>query len=252
MGHDNAPHMGVRRSPVRSPEDAVTLAEAARTRDLRVSGIMAYEAQVAGIRDRNPGSRHLDPLRRLIRHASAPDIAARRAAIVAALQRAGFELEVVNGGGSGSLLSTTRDPSITEVTAGSGFLGPHLFSGYRGLPFEAAAFFALPITRFPDADHITCSYGGFVASGAAGLDRAPIVHLPRGLAPLKAEGFGEVQTPLRRLDLCRRDLSLGDPIVCRHAKSGELFEHFNTVTCLSGDHEPEAWRTYRGLGLAPS
>lgn len=244
------PHLGVRRSPVRTADAAIQLARSAEGAGLRVSGLMAYEAQVAGIQDRNAGSRHLDPLRRFVRRASAPDVAARRAAIVKALRGAGFALDVVNGGGSGSLLTTPHDPSVTEVTAGSGVLGPHGFDGYRGLPFSAAAFFALPVTRIPDASHVTCAFGGFIASGAPSGSRAPVVHLPAGLAPLEAEGFGEVQTPLRRDARVAPPLAIGDPIICRHAKAGELFEHFNHVLLVRGDAIVARAPTYRGLGLA--
>ena len=36
----------------------------------------------------------------------------------------------------GSVHSTSADPSVTEVTAGSGFLCPHLFDGYDRLPLD--------------------------------------------------------------------------------------------------------------------
>jgi D-serine deaminase-like pyridoxal phosphate-dependent protein len=244
------PHLGVRRSPLRTADAALQLARAAERAGLRVSGLMAYEAQVAGIPDRSPGSRHLDPFRRLIRSASAPDIAARRAAIVRALRETGVALEIVNGGGSGSLLTTPHDPSVTEVTAGSGVLGPHAFDGYRGLPFSPAAFFALPVTRIPDPGHVTCAFGGFIASGAPPGTRAPTVHLPTGLSPLDAEGFGEVQTPLRRDPRVAPSLAVGDPVICRHAKAGELFEHFNEALLVRGDAIVGRASTYRGLGLA--
>jgi D-serine deaminase-like pyridoxal phosphate-dependent protein len=247
---DHTPHLGVRRSPLRTPHDAVNLARAAATARLRVSGMMAYEAQVAGLRPDNPGSRHLDPIRRWIRRQSVPDIAARRAAIVRALVEAGFHLDVVNGGGTGSLASTTADPTITEVTAGSAFLAPHLFDGHRDLPLVPAAFFAVPIVRVPDPHHVTCAFGGFIASGPPAADRTPQVHLPQGLEPLGAEGFGEVQTPFRRLGSAPADLALGDPVLCRHAKAGEMFEHFNRFHAWSGTGH-FTWPTWRGLGLAP-
>lgn len=244
------PHLGVRRSPLRTPEAALSLARTAAAAGLRVGGLMAYEAQVAGLPDTSPGSRHLDPLRRFVRRASAPDVAARRAAIVRALREAGVDLDVVNGGGSGSLLTTPQDGSVTEVTAGSGFIGPHTFDGYRGLAFSPAAFFALPVTRIPDAAHVTCAFGGFIASGAPPTTRAPRVHLPRGLSPLEGEGFGEVQTPLRRDPRVAPRLDIGDPVLLRHAKAGELFEHFNTALLVRGRELVGRVPTYRGLGLA--
>jgi D-serine deaminase-like pyridoxal phosphate-dependent protein len=51
-------HLGVRRSPIRTPHDAARLARSAsRQSGLRVVGVMFYEAQVAGLPDRNAGVR---------------------------------------------------------------------------------------------------------------------------------------------------------------------------------------------------
>ena len=38
----------------------------------------------------------------------------------------------------------TKEPWLTEVTAGSGLLCSHLFDGYTDLPLEPAVFFAIP------------------------------------------------------------------------------------------------------------
>jgi hypothetical protein len=180
---------------------------------------LAYEAQIAGMRDRNPGSRYLDPIRRLVKRRSKPLALKRRRQIVNALTDAVGPVSIVNGGGTGSIHFTSKDPTVTEVTAGSGFLCPHLFNGYRDLPLEPAIFFALQVVRRSDADHITCQGGGYVASGEAGADRLPVVHLPSGLTPVDIEGFGEVQTPFKAKATTP---FLSDPIICRHAKGGEL------------------------------
>ncbi len=242
-------HLGVRRSPLRTPEQALALADHARRLRLPVTAVMGYEAQVAGMREDNPGSRHLDPVRRFIRERSKPLAAQRRKALVDALRAAGVRIDVVNGGGTGSIDSTSADGSVTEVTAGSGFFAPHLFDGYRGLVLSPAAFFVLPVVRFPDPDWVTCAGGGYLASGPGASDRAPIVHLPRGLKPTDTEGFGEVQTPLQ----CSPDaprLGLGDPVICRHAKAGELFERFAEVYCVRGAEVISREATYRGLAGA--
>ncbi|MBT9559174.1 MAG: alanine racemase [Myxococcales bacterium] len=241
-------HFGVRRSPIRDVETAIRVAEAVeRQPGLRLVGLMAYEAQVAGIREHNPGSRHLDAIRRLIKRQSVPLAAARRAEIAAALEARGHHMEIVNGGGTGSLGSTPNDSTVTEVTAGSGFFCPHLFDHYEGLPLRPAAFFALAVSRRSDPDHITCFGGGYPASGPAGGDRLPQVHLPPGLEPLDLEGFGEVQTPFRVASDCP-PLQLGDPIICRHAKAGELAERFARLLLLRGEVVEDHVATYRGLG----
>lgn len=242
-------HLGVRRSPLRTPDAALALADKARRVRLEVSALMGYEAQVAGMRDDNPQSRHLDPLRRFVRERSKPLAARRRRAIIDALRAGGVKLAVVNGGGTGSIDSTSHDGTVTEVTAGSGFLAPHLFEGYRGLSLTPAAFFCLPVARFPDPTYVTCAGGGYLASGPAAADRAPIVHTPAGLRPLAAEGFGEVQTPFE-VGAGAPRLELGDPVVCRHAKSGELFERFAEVYLVREGRVVAREPTYRGLGGA--
>jgi len=242
-------HLGVRRSPIRTPEAALVLAEHARRVRVPVTAVMAYEAQVAGMRDDNPGSRYLDPMRRFIRQRSKPLAADRRSAVVDALRAGGVHIEVVNGGGTGSIDSTTGDGTVTEVTAGSGFLAPHLFDGYRGLTLTPAAFFLMAIVRFPDPDWVTCAGGGYLGSGPGAPDRAPIVHAPAGLTATDTEGFGEVQTPLKRGSGAPL-LQLGDPVVCRHAKAGELFERFAEVYCIRGEQLTAREASYRGLSAA--
>lgn len=243
-------HFGVRRSAIRSAQQASALAaRIAETPHLELSALLAYEAQVAGIRERNPTSRHLDPVRRLIKSRSLPNVLELRQRIVDTLGADGHEVTVVNGGGTGSIFWTRDDPSVTEVTVGSGFLCSHLFDGYRGLDLCPAVFFALGIVRSSDSGFVTCGGGGYLASGPAAADRAPIVHLPEGLEPLGMEGFGEVQTPFKLLKGAP-ELKIGDPAICRHAKAGELAERFNEYLFVRGDSVVGREPTYRGMGQA--
>jgi hypothetical protein len=152
----------------------------------------------------------------------------------------------VNGGGTGSVAFTGSDPVVTEVAVGSGFLCPHLFDGYD---LEPAAFFALPVVRSSDPGFVTCAGGGYVASGATGADRSPIVVAPDGLVPLSLEGWGEVQTPFRWTGDGAAP-ALGDPVVARHAKAGELAERFATYLLARGDRIVGEEPTYRGEGAS--
>jgi D-serine deaminase-like pyridoxal phosphate-dependent protein len=162
------------------------------------------------------------------------------------MERRGAPVPLFNGGGTGSVAFSVADPSLTEVTAGSGFLDSHLFDHYEGLSFVPAAFFALQVTRKPSKGFVTCHSGGFVASGAAGNDRLPIPYLPTGLSLLGLEGAGEVQTPLAvPEDL---DLPLGHPVFFRHAKAGELAAHFPEYLLVRKDRIESRAKTYRGEG----
>jgi D-serine deaminase-like pyridoxal phosphate-dependent protein len=243
-------HFGVRRSPIRSAEQALTVGRAVRKADgVRLVGVLGYEAQVAGMGDRTPGSRALDPIRQWIKRNSRPLATELRNQVVGALRSAGHDIRLVNGGGTGSVAFTAHDGSVTEVTAGSGFLCPHLFDHYDGLPLRPAAFFALQVVRSSDLGFITCLGGGYPASGEAGASRLPKVHLPRGLHPIDLEGWGEVQTPMKWRGEGPPP-ALGEPVLARHAKAGELAERFDSYLLVRGDEVVAREPTYRGHGHA--
>jgi len=243
-------HLGVRRSPLRTPQDIVALARvAADTPGTRFAGLLCYEAQVAGLPDRNPFAPLENPIKQLIRERSIRDVAERRTAIVAALERASLGPSIVNGGGTGSLDSTTRESGVTEVTAGSGFYKPLLFDYFHDAhvrALEPALFMALEVTRLPAPGWATVSGGGYIASGAAGKDKLPRPAWPEGLALDDNEGAGEVQTPVRVRH--GTALKLGDAVLFRHGKAGEPCERFDHILVVEGERIVDRVSTYRGEG----
>ncbi|HPB70837.1 MAG: alanine racemase [Syntrophales bacterium] len=243
-------HLGARRSPIRTPAEALALAHAARSLPgVRIDAVMGYEGHIASTNDDLPGARLKNRVIRLMKRASVPELTQRRAAVVRALRNAGVSLRVVNGGGSGSLVSSGRDPSLTEVTAGSAFYGPALFHHFHDVHFQPAAFFAVQVVRKPADGMVTCLGGGYAASGAAGPDKLPRPVLPPGMRLLPLEGAGEVQTPLT-LPADGPELNVGDPVIFQHAKAGELAERFNALLLIRGDRIVERVPTYRGEGVA--
>lgn len=243
-------HLGVRRSPLRSASEVVRLARRiAATEGVSFEGLLCYEAQVAGLADRNPFARMENRAKEWVRSASVKDVAVRRNALVHALKNEGLSPRVVNGGGTGSLNTTTRASGVTEVSAGSGFFQPHLFDYFHDAHMrvlEPALFFALEVTRIPGPGWVTVSGGGYIASGSAGADKLPLPWSPQGLRLEPQEGAGEVQTPLRVPS--GLSLALGDAILFRHAKAGELTERFDQILCVDGDQIVARVPTYRGLG----
>ncbi|MBS4754298.1 amino acid deaminase/aldolase [Nocardioides sp. zg-ZUI104] len=249
---------GVSVGPQRSPlYDVGSVAQLARMvverPGFRLVGVMTYEGQVAGVPDEVPHQRARSAVVRRIKQLSVPQLRQRRADIAEALaaleghhDHAGLQLW--NAGGSGSLETSAADPVVTEVTAGSGLLGPTLFDHYRSFSPLPAAFFGLPVTRRPSAKVATVHGGGLIASGPTGADRAPTPWAPSGLALTALEGAGEVQTPLSGASA--EHPRIGDLVWFRHAKSGELFEHGTTVQLLHGADIVDQAPTYRGLGLA--
>jgi D-serine deaminase-like pyridoxal phosphate-dependent protein len=240
-------HFGVWRSRVTTPEAALDVFQAIqRSPHLRLDGLMGYEAQIAGVGDRVAGQRARSALIRLLKRRSLGPIAARRAATVKLLAAHGAQLRFVNGGGTGSLETTRAEASVTEVTAGSGFFAPGLFDHYATFRHRPAAGFAVEIVRRPTADIYTCHGGGYIASGAPGPEKLPVPYLPRGARLLPLEGAGEVQTPIRYRGPV--PLALGDPVFLRHAKAGELCEHFPSLLLVAQGQVVDEVPTYRGEG----
>jgi D-serine deaminase-like pyridoxal phosphate-dependent protein len=241
-------HLGVRRSPVHAPADAGALAAyIAKRPGFRLVGLMSYEAQIAGVVNR-PAGRPVDgAINRWMQSRSMPELVERRARAVAAV-REHADLEFVNGGGTGSLEFTSADASVTEIAAGSGLFGGHLFDGYAHFTPAPAAAFALDVVRSPGPEHATILGGGWIASGPPGADRVPRIVWPEGLTMLARESAGEVQTPVT--GPAARRLRAGDRVWFRHTKSGELSEHLNEFAVVDGDEVVDTVPTYRGEGKA--
>lgn len=238
--------LGPKRSPIRTAAAARKLAEEIVARPgLKLDGLLAYEGQVAGVGDAAPGNPLRNRVIRRMQAASMSELRERRAAIVAAVEVVA-PLRFVNGGGTGSLELTTREDAVTELAAGSGFYAPALFDAYSRFTLEPAAGFALPIVRRPDTAIATALGGGYIASGPAGADRLPSPWLPAGLRLDKLEGAGEVQTPLLGEAAVR--LKVGHRVYMRHAKAGELCEHFNSLYLIEGEAIVSEAPTYRGEG----
>ncbi|MGH2880884.1 MAG: amino acid deaminase/aldolase [Solirubrobacteraceae bacterium] len=244
--------IGAKRSPVHTSEQAATLAREIVGRErVRLVGMMAYEAQIAGLGDAPANGRGRGVAIRALQRRSARELAPRRAAAVTAVQAVLSEsgqapLRFVNGGGTGSLQMTSSEPAVTEIAAGSGLYGPALFDAYRAFAPEPAALFALPVVRKPARSVATVLGGGYLASGPADAARLPQPFLPTGLRLDAQEGAGEVQTPL--LGHAARDLRVGDRVWFRHAKAGELCERFDRLYLIEGDRVIEQAPTYRGEG----
>ncbi|MCX8112348.1 MAG: alanine racemase [Bacteroidia bacterium] len=235
-------YFGVRRSPIRTPESAVQLARFLRgLSHLHLVGILAYEAQIAGVGDKGVGWK--GPMLRLLKRRSLTEIKKRRREVVEALQAEGFSLSLVNGGGTGSLTETKEDPTVTEVTAGSAFFAPALFDHYERVSFIPAAGFSLEIVRRPHKEIFTCHGGGYIASGAVGKEKLPRPWLPPQAEFLPHEGAGEIQTPVRIANP-PAFLDIGAPLYFRHAKAGELTQRFPLLYIIRGDSVVEKALTY--------
>jgi D-serine deaminase-like pyridoxal phosphate-dependent protein len=242
-------HFGTWRSALRSSAQVRELYQAIeRCPQLRLDGLMGYEGQIAGVGDAMPGQALKNRVVRLLKAFSIRIVARRRAAAVIELHKLGASLRFVNGGGTGSLESTSREAAVSEVAVGSAFFAPGLFDLYNTFRHLPAAGFAVAVSRRPRPHILTCAGAGYVASGSAGPEKLPQPYLPRGARLTALEGAGEVQTPV--LYNGPLQLALGDPIFFRHSKAGELCEHFNELHLIQGGTVVEKVKTYRGEGWA--
>lgn len=237
--------VGPARSPITTVEQAASMVHACERAGVSLVGIMMYEGQVAGVANgaRTPHGFAVRALQAL----SKRDIAQWRAEAVAAVREL-VDLEFVNGGGTGSIESTSAEAAVTEVAAGSGFYGPELFQHYRGFRPAPALHLLFDVVRRPAPDTVTVLGGGWIASGPAGKDRLPVPVWPEGLRYAPSEGPGEVQTPLT--GRAAAGLKVGDPVFFRHAKAGEPLERLNSVLVYSNGEIIDEWPTYRGEGKA--
>ncbi|MDQ0154211.1 amino acid deaminase/aldolase [Robertmurraya andreesenii] len=239
-------HFGVRRSPIKTEHSALELAERIQqAQRIELLGVMGYEAQIAGVGDRVPSQQMKNKLITYLKGKSITEIQSRRGKIIEMLRKKGFALSLVNGGGTGSLHTTTTEDYITEVTVGSGFYSPLLFDYYKDFCYKPSLFFALPVVRRPAPNIYTCLGGGYIASGAIGKDKEPKPVFPPGGKLLSLEGAGEVQTPVF---FEKETLEIGDPIIFRAAKAGEVCERFNEIICISNGEIVDRYPTYRGEG----
>jgi D-serine deaminase-like pyridoxal phosphate-dependent protein len=243
----DALHLGVQRSPLREPVQVEAMVD--RVTDsslLTFRGFMAYEAQIAGVPDESPHHPIKNYFVKGMKLLSRRDVANKRKLIYERIRSRGIEIDLFNGGGTGSLSSTVEQDCLTEVTVGSGFLQSHLFDGYANNENEPAFCFGLPVTRRPEDNIVTCQSGGFIASGPTGSDKTPRPVFPEGVKPIASEGYGEVQTPLREEGDV--ELSIGDPVFFRPAKAGEIAERFDEYVLVRNSSVQEIVPTYRGEG----
>lgn len=231
---------GVYRSSIQTEETLLAfLQHLKKCKHLKLNAVMGYEAQIAGVGDKNSF------LIRFLKKLSLKQLKKRRKNLVSLIKSQGFDVTVINGGGTGSLHETSLEDVVTEVTAGSAFYAPVLFDQYSDFTLKPAMGFTLPVVRQPSENIVTVLGGGYIASGATELIKTPQPFLPEGLSLIKNEGAGEVQTPI--LNRSKTQLQLGDFVVMRHAKAGEVCERFTEILILENGQISKI-KTYRGEG----
>ncbi len=240
-------NFGVYRSPLRNLKNVKDLFKKIKElENIKIVGTMGYEAQIAGLGDNLKNNFLKSQIIRILKKISIPKIKKLREEISAFFEQEGIPLLIKNGGGTGSLNSTSLEDAVNEVTMGSALYAPTLFDNYKDFKYKPSLFFALEVARNPEGNIYTCNGGGYIASGAIGPEKLPTPFLPSGMELIKNEGAGEVQTPIKILDM---QIKLGQPIFFRHAKAGEVCERFKEIIILSKGSIIEKVKTYRGEGV---
>ncbi|MBK23046.1 MAG: amino acid aldolase [Halobacteriovorax sp.] len=240
-------NFGVFRSPLRGKSEFQKLLKRIKESGiLKIKGLMGYEAQIAGVTDNQDKRIVMNIIISFLKKISLKKIPKIRESYLREIEKQNISLDFVNGGGTGSMESTRTEEGVTEIAVGSGFYSPTLFDSYKNFKYEPAAGFAIEIVRKPQENIYTCFAGGYVASGAVGVDKIPRPYLPTGCSLISNEMAGEVQTPVIYKGL--ENLGLGSKVYFRHAKAGELCERFNKVFLVRGEKVEREVNTYRGEG----
>lgn len=235
-------HFGVLRSSLNSNNKLINLLDQLKkTLHLNVVGVMGYEAQIAGVYDHHENVVKSKVIK-LLKRTSMQKVYHRRKEFCKIIKQY-FNVNYINGGGSGSIKESSMDESINELTIGSAFYCSHLFDRYN-YHFRPSMGYAIPVSRIPQQGTYTCLGGGYIASGSIDRDKLPVVFSPQDSKYTKNEMFGEVQTPIK----CSEVLKINDPVFLRHAKAGELLERFNDLLIIENKNIIGKWKTYRGEG----
>ena len=247
---DGRVRIGAKRSPVHTPAQAAALARAIVAREgVELVGMMAYEAQIAGLGDAPSGPGLALELRagavRRLQALSARELAARRATRWRPCAPSPRWSSSTAAAPAASKAPRARTPSPSSPPA-RGCTG-------RGCSTPTAPSLPVPprCSRCPLCAARAPAWP--LRSGAATSPPAP----PTGRAcpgPTCLPVCVSIarREPVRCRPRCsappRTRLAVGDRVWMRHAKAGELCERFSRLHLIEGDRVVEEVPTYRGEG----
>jgi len=185
--------VGMGRCGTRSTDETVSLSRLAESlKGIRFRGLMGYEGHCVFIQDRQERVDKCHLANRMLVEAAE------------AVRRAGLEVEIVSGGGTGTYDITGDYPGITEVEAGSYVL---MDARYRGIlqEFEPALTVLTTVVSRPTEDIAITDAGMKAVTSEFGM---PVVKDVLGAEVIKlSEEHGKLQ-----LAGDARDLKPGDKI----------------------------------------
>lgn len=151
---------GMNRAGVEPGEPAVALAaEIAKHSNLRLAGVMGWEAHATSI----------------------PDPAAKEKTVQTAIalltatadrcRKAGHDISIVSCGGTGTFLYCVKQPGVTEVQVGGAVLGDEHYRGHHNLPMPVSLTLMATVTSRPTPTRIILDAGRKTMSADAATPR---------------------------------------------------------------------------------
>ncbi|HEU5432020.1 MAG TPA: alanine racemase [Thermomicrobiales bacterium] len=204
---------GMSRAGAAAGAPTVALAqEIARRKHLRFAGVMAWEGHAVSIPDRVERIPAIERAVGLLTETAA------------AIRDAGLPVEIVSCGGSGTYLTTSQLPGVTEVQAGGATLGDGF---YRELdaPVEPALTLLTQVTSRPAPDRI------IIDAGRKSIDPSLRPPFAPDLVGVTGMGFSAEHGTIR-LDRPNRDLRPGDRLALQvgyHDQAVHLHEALYAV-----------------------
>jgi D-serine deaminase-like pyridoxal phosphate-dependent protein len=160
--------IGMNRAGVAPGADVVALArEIARCAGLRLVGVEGWEAHVTTME-------HVEKEHRV------PEAIALLAASARACREAGFAIDIVSCGGTGSFPYCIEQPGVTEVQIGGAIFSDMHYRTHYHVDFEPALTVLATVTSRPTATRIVVDAGKKTMSGDAAMPE------PVGLPPVRA------------------------------------------------------------------
>ncbi len=138
---------GMNRAGVQPGDDVLALTKAiARYPGLKLRGLMTWEGHTLGIAEPEAKREAISRAIGLLR------------ASAGRCREAGFEMEIVSCGGSGTFVYTAHEPGVTEIEAGGAIFNDMTYTGWK-VPTRQALFVHSVVTSRPSPRRIIVDAG---------------------------------------------------------------------------------------------